>query len=105
MDKKIWYNTILNALVYKYTIYKALIIRDDIQSNQLIAIHSDLLMVTRIKKLRCLISHYFLIISIMIDQLIFTVNIYQKLRGMGVILSFENPNHDLSLKIDVEVCR
>lgn len=59
MDKKIWYNTILNALVYKYTIYKALIIRDDIQSNQLIAIHSDLLMVTRIKKLRCLINHYF----------------------------------------------
>lgn len=47
---KTWYNTILNALVYKYryTIYKALIIRDDIQSNQLIAIHSDLLMVTRI---------------------------------------------------------
>lgn len=63
---KTWYNTILNALVYKYTIYKALIIRDDIQSNQLIAIHSDLLMVTRIKKLRCLINHYFLIISIMI---------------------------------------
>lgn len=59
MDKKIWYNTILNALVYKYTIYKALIIRDDIQSNQLIAIHSDLLMVTRIKKLRYLINHYF----------------------------------------------
>lgn len=56
---KTWYNTILNALVYKYTIYKALIIRDDIQSNQLIAIHSDLLMVTRIKKLRCLIDHYF----------------------------------------------
>lgn len=45
---KTWYNTILNALVHKYTIYKALIIRDDIQSNQLIAIHSDLLMVTRI---------------------------------------------------------
>lgn len=58
MDKKPWYNTILNALVYKYTIYKALI-RDDIQSNQLIAIHSDLLMVTHIKKLRCLINHYF----------------------------------------------
>lgn len=45
--------------MYKYTIYKALIIRDDIQSNQLIAIHSDLLMVTRIKKLRCLINNYF----------------------------------------------
>lgn len=37
--------------------------------------------------------------------MLFTVYIYQKLRGMGVILSYENPNQDLSLKVDVEVCR
>lgn len=44
-------------------------------------------------------------VDVDVSQLLFTVYIYQKLRGMGVILSYENPNHDLSLKVDVEVCR